>query len=93
MILLFAFALIPLSLSSISAMCAEEYGDNCVDTKGVLIKSPSPYSQLQNGILKENIICNDGRELIFKLTNNMPACVFPHSIEKLIERGWAKPVD
>lgn len=48
----------------------------------------TPLKQLANGILPENIICKDGLELIFKSTNNFPACVQSESKLKLIQRGW-----
>ncbi len=47
----------------------------------------SPKKQLELGIAPENVICNDGLELIFK-QDNSPACVTPSTAEKLIQRGW-----
>jgi len=49
----------------------------------------SPKKQLELGIAPENVVCNDGLQLIFKSSNNSPACVKPETAEKLIERGWA----
>lgn len=46
--------------------------------------------QVKNGVLPENITCKDGLELIFKLSNNSPACVKPQTTEKLIQRGWSE---
>jgi YVTN family beta-propeller protein len=37
----------------------------------------------------EEKFCKEGYRLVFKATNGSPACVFPDSVEKLIERGWA----
>ncbi|MDH3203299.1 MAG: hypothetical protein OEL81_01310 [Nitrosopumilus sp.] len=37
------------------------------------------------------IACKKGLDLIFKITDDSPACVRSNSISKLIERGWAKP--
>jgi YVTN family beta-propeller protein len=34
--------------------------------------------------------CLKGFELVYKASNHMPACVFSDSVQKLIERGWAK---
>ena len=48
-----------------------------------------PKQQLKKGILPENITCKKGTELIFKSSDNSPACVKPETAEKLIERGWA----
>jgi len=48
----------------------------------------SPKQQLKDGTLPENIICKEKLELIFKSTDNSPACVKPQTAEKLIVRGW-----
>jgi len=54
-------------------------------------KQPSsPKKQLQSGVLAEEIKCKEGLELAFKNTNNSPVCVKPGTLQKLIERGWAK---
>ena len=45
--------------------------------------------QIASGVLPEEIKCKEGFDLVFKITNNMPACVKPLTVEKLIERGWA----
>jgi len=39
--------------------------------------------------LPEDIKCNEGLTLIFKKSNDSPACVKPNTAEKLTERGWA----
>ena len=49
-----------------------------------------PLKQIENGIEPEKVNCKEGLELIFKTSNNSPACVKPESITKLVERGWAK---
>lgn len=48
----------------------------------------SPHKQVSSGTNSEDVICTDGLELIFKSTNNSPACVKPSTAEKLIQRGW-----
>lgn len=48
-----------------------------------------PKKQLKLVESPEKIVCNEGLQLIFKSTNNSPACVKPKTAEKLIERGWA----
>jgi len=53
------------------------------------IIKPSPKEQIENGVEAENVICKNGFHLIFKSTDNSPACVKPATVEKLIERGWA----
>jgi len=48
----------------------------------------SPKQQLRNGILFENIICKEELELVFKSSDNSPACVKESTAKKLIQRGW-----
>jgi len=50
-----------------------------------------PLKQIAHGISPNEIICNEGLNLAFKLSNNSPACVKPQTVKKLIERGWALP--
>ena len=50
----------------------------------------SPRMQVKQGIAPSDIICNYGLELVFKNSDNSPACVKPSTAEKLIERGWAR---
>jgi hypothetical protein len=53
----------------------------------------SPLQQLRNGVAATQIQCKDGLQLVFKASNGNPACVNEISISKLIERGWAKPIN
>lgn len=53
--------------------------------------SPSYQIKHQN-IDPSEVSCNNSRELIFKKSSNLSACVFPSSVEKLIERNWAFPI-
>jgi len=50
----------------------------------------SPHKQVLSGINPQDVICSKGLELIFKSTDNSPACVKSSTAEKLIKRGWAK---
>jgi len=50
----------------------------------------SPYQQVKNNIDSKDIVCKEGLELIFKSSNNFPACVKPETAEKLIQRGGWK---
>ena len=52
--------------------------------------SLAPLKQTQLGISAQNIACKVGLELIIKASNQMPACVKPESVMRLIESGWAK---
>jgi len=49
-----------------------------------------PLKQISEGIIPENVICKDNYELIFKATDNSPACVKPSTAQKLLERGWTE---
>ena len=53
-------------------------------------KEISPRKQVSSGTNPQDVVCSDGLELIFKSTNNSPACVKPSTAEKLIKRGWAR---
>ena len=48
----------------------------------------TPLKQMKNGVSPNDIICNSNLQLMFKITNDSPACVKPSTVEKLIERGW-----
>ncbi|MDH3834895.1 MAG: hypothetical protein OES34_12165, partial [Nitrosopumilus sp.] len=50
---------------------------------------PPPLKQIQDGTQPSDVTCTEGRELVMKFSNGLPACVKPSSVEKLIERGWA----
>lgn len=53
----------------------------------------SPLYQIKyHDIALDNIKCNDSKELIFKQTLKLAACVYPNSLEKLVERGWVMPI-
>ncbi|KEQ56309.1 hypothetical protein SCCGRSA3_01887 [Marine Group I thaumarchaeote SCGC RSA3] len=50
----------------------------------------APLKQVASGILPDDILCKENLQLIFKITDNSPACVSADTAEKLIQRGWAK---
>lgn len=50
---------------------------------------PPPLKQIDQGTEPANVTCTEGKELVLKKSNGLPACVFPSSVEKLISRGWA----
>jgi len=51
--------------------------------------SYKPLKQLEKGVNTLEIICKKELNLIFKSTDNSPACVKPTTVDRLIERGWA----
>ena len=48
---------------------------------------PAPRLQMTMGIPLKDITCKEGLELIFKISNNSPACVKPFTKLKLVNRG------
>lgn len=46
----------------------------------------SPRNQMKQGISAEDILCNEGLELVIR-TNGMPACVRPETADRMQERG------
>ncbi len=53
----------------------------------------SPKKQLDLNIVKSKVSCKQGFFKVIKDSDDTPACVKLASVEKLIEKGWAKPVD
>ena len=49
-----------------------------------------PLKQIQAGIMAENVSCKQGMSLVFKQSNQMPACVMDSSVDRLRQIGWAK---
>lgn len=50
----------------------------------------SPKKQMKSGVLPIDVVCNTGKNLLFKVSNEMPVCLKVKSIPKLVDRGWAK---
>ncbi|MGH1522471.1 MAG: DUF4377 domain-containing protein [Nitrosopumilus sp.] len=55
---------------------------------GVMKPYLKPLHQKHAGISVENIICAEGKHLMFKHHDATPACVNSHSVDKLKYRGW-----
>ena len=47
-----------------------------------------PKKQVKKGVLPENVICQEGRELIIR-NNGSPACVKPETAQKFLDRNLA----
>lgn len=54
------------------------------------VQPDSPRVQMTSGASAKDIKCKEGFQLVFKVTNNMPACLKSSSVQRLIDRGWAK---
>lgn len=67
-----------------------ETEDEMTETENTMVPVIlSPLKQIKDGILPENIVCNEGLNLVFKI-NGQPACIQTASIEKLVAWGWAQ---
>lgn len=55
---------------------------------GMMKEYLRPHLQKYAGISVENIICAEGKQLIFKQHDAAPACVNSQSVDKLKQRGW-----
>ena len=55
---------------------------------GVMKEYLRPLKQKHAGIDVDNIICAEGKQVLYKSTNAKPACVNETSVEKIIQRGW-----
>ena len=54
---------------------------------GVLKEYLRPHHQKHAGLSAQNIICAEGKQLIFKQSDASPACVLSDSVKKLESRG------
>lgn len=77
----FVFVLFPFILSLFIV--------SSIDTLDAIAYFPPPYKQIADGVLPENVTCTEGLEIILKSSDNLPVCVKPSSVEKLVQRGWA----
>ena len=61
---------------------------------GVMKQYLRPHHQKHAGISVDNIICAEGKQVMFKHHNAAPACINSNSVEKFKHRGWEteKPV-
>ena len=48
----------------------------------------SPRKQIEAGTTPTDVVCNDGKELLIKVSTGSGTCVKSSSVSKLIERGW-----
>lgn len=80
---------IPEVLAQCSPELVDELG-NCPDVKEYYIETRSPYLQIEHGVNPQDVVCIGDRKLVMKPSNGNPACVYPDSIPKLVERGWQR---
>ncbi len=58
--------------------------------ENIIYSITSPLKQTKNGIDSQDVVCKENMQLVFKNTDNSPACVKQITVNKLIERGWAE---
>lgn len=86
-------AIIPIFGSGVFAEC-KPIGVDCFDTIGEgYVLHTSPKVQMENGVPAKNVMCFEGRDLMFKPNSETPICVFPESAPKLIQRGFIDVID
>ena len=66
---------------------ASEYKEN--NASAMALSKMSPKAQMKHGVDPGDVQCRQGFELVMKNSNSSAACINLHSIEKLIQRGWA----
>jgi len=50
----------------------------------------SPLKQLQNGTPVNMVTCNDGKQLVYKISDNSPKCVNEDSVDYVTQIGFAE---
>lgn len=60
----------------------------CGSSHGYDSQYAPPLKQIKSGIASEKIFCNEGKILIFKSSDDSPACVKYGTGVKLLDSGW-----
>jgi hypothetical protein len=50
-----------------------------------------PKMQMNEGVAPQDVVCNEGLELILKASDGSAVCVKPNTAELLLARSWAMP--
>lgn len=72
---------------SIPVANASEQALFCIEQR---LKEIPPKKQLKIGVDLDGVVCKEGLEKIFKITNDSVACVYPETAQKLVDREWGK---
>jgi hypothetical protein len=62
----------------------EDFGDKEIMQEIII----SPRKQIEAGTVPTDVICNEGKELLIKVSTGSGTCVKSSSVSKLVERGW-----
>ena len=49
-----------------------------------------PFKQVKSGVDPKDVVCKPGKKLSFKVSDDMPVCLFEKSVLKLLSWGWVK---
>ena len=75
-----------LSVESSHVDVSEKKGNNA---SAMVLSKMSSKAQIKQGVDSADVQCRQGFELVMKNSNGSTACINSHSVEKLIQRGWA----
>lgn len=53
----------------------------------------TPLKQLKDGVLPQNVKCQQGLELVINTQSQFPACVRHSSLPRMLSHGWAYGID
>ena len=59
------------------------------NASAMALSKMSPKAQMKHGVDSADVQCRQGFELVMKNSDSSAACINSHSVEKLIQRGWA----
>lgn len=63
------------------------FSDASAEMLNVEQSNVSPLKQITDGILAQDVTCNEGLNLIIRY-NDIPACIKSSTVDILIQRGW-----
>jgi len=68
---------------------SEERTDEDFDDKEIMQEIiMSPRKQIEAGTAPTDVVCNEGKEILIKVSTGSGTCVKSSSVSKLVERGW-----
>jgi len=70
--------------------CVNTFGDEPSMDSDIISEIPSPLKQIKAGVPSDEVKCKDGLILAIRTSNDLPICVKPDSLNKMIERGIVK---
>lgn len=88
---------VPIQVTNYIATVSDNRGNVGMDFNSILdvTKSQtvsSPLEQLRFGVDFNSVICRQDLQLVIKSEGSSPACVKSDTVQKLMEKGWAKEI-